>query len=378
MSYGKVKETFWTDPKVAAWPDDAKLMALYFLTGPHRNILGCMRVPDGYIISDLLWPSRRVKDAIRILSECHWLYHDDDGWTLISNQLKHDPIRIPNHAKAAVSLAELVPNESPIFQILNEKLTAALDTIGMGYLWHTDAIAIPEPLPEPLPEPEPEPKPEKKESKRVARAPAPKKTAGLPDGWKLDGPGAEYASAHGFNNDQRNQMAADFRGYYTEGDGLTKKRTDLGWSQSWQRWVRNQPNFSSKGKGNGKQPLDHRAVAADLAREIIDRADGADGRAPGDEHHSDATEVENFDVPGDIVTVVDRGGVVVRDSAGFEVGVEVVPNDHGDRAGMPKGGPSELGENPESGSGVDTGGVPADSGGEGEKPQAASGFEVPF
>jgi hypothetical protein len=222
---------------------------------------------------------------------------------------------------------------------------------------------------------------EKKQSKsrrRVAAAPATKKTARLPDSWQLDGPGTKYATTYGFNSDQRDQMAADFREYYTEGDGLSKKRTELGWRQSWQRWVRNQPNFSRKGKGNGKQPLDVQAVVTDLARQIAGGPDNADQRTPASEHHIEATEVENFDVPGDIVTVVDRGGVVISDPEWSEDPVEVVSDDHGDRARVPEGGPPELGESPESGSGVDTGGVSADSGGEGDKPRAPGGFEVPF
>lgn len=159
MSYGKVKDTFWTDKKIKALPDDAKMLALYLLTGPHRNILGCMRVPNGYLVEDLGWSSERLVDAIKILCECRFICRDDDGWTLVLNQLKHDPVKIPNHARAAVAIANTVPTDSVVYQELVPRLTAALEAIDKGSLWHPDAIAIPEPLPEPLPEPEPEPEP---------------------------------------------------------------------------------------------------------------------------------------------------------------------------------------------------------------------------
>ena len=87
MSYGKVKDTFWTDKKIVALSDDAKLLALYLMTGPHRNILGCMRIPDGYLIADLGWHQTRLDDAISMLCGCHFICRDDAGWTLILNQL---------------------------------------------------------------------------------------------------------------------------------------------------------------------------------------------------------------------------------------------------------------------------------------------------
>ena len=157
MSYGKVKESFWTDKKMLALSDDARMLALYLLTGPHRNLIGCMRVPDGYLLADLRWSSERLADAIAMLSRCHFICRDDEGWTIILNQLRHDPFKVPNHAKSAIALANQVPQESIVFQHLVPRLKAALDGIGMASAWHTDTIAIPEPSPLPAPAPEPAP-----------------------------------------------------------------------------------------------------------------------------------------------------------------------------------------------------------------------------
>ena len=35
--------------------DDARLLALYLLTGQHTNMIGCFRLPDGYVSEDLAW-----------------------------------------------------------------------------------------------------------------------------------------------------------------------------------------------------------------------------------------------------------------------------------------------------------------------------------
>lgn len=158
MSYGKVKETFWTDKKIRSLPDDAKLLALYFMTGPHRNLLGCMRVPDGYLMEDLGWDAAKLKDAIRMLCDKAFICRDDEGWTLVINQLKHDPLKVPNHAKSAIAIADSMPQESPVFQALLPRLKSNLDAIGMASAWDTDAKLIPEPLPEPEPDPAPLPR----------------------------------------------------------------------------------------------------------------------------------------------------------------------------------------------------------------------------
>ncbi len=157
MSYGKVKDTFWTDKKVQSFSDDAKMLALYLLTGPHRNILGCMRIPDGYLVADLKWSSERISDAIRMLCEKGFICRDDDGWTLVLNQLRHDPIKIPNHARGAIAIANTVPPDSPIYQELVPRLVASLKAINMVSEWHPHGIAIPAPLPAPAPAPAPAP-----------------------------------------------------------------------------------------------------------------------------------------------------------------------------------------------------------------------------
>lgn len=140
MSHGVIHTGFWSDPKVRAWPDDCKLLAAYFITGPHRNILGCARIPNGYITEDLGWDTKRLARALQGLSDTKFLIRDSEGWTLILNQLRHDPLKHENHLKGAIRLLKLVPTSSPVYQPLYERLAANAEAMGK-------ALDIPLPAP---------------------------------------------------------------------------------------------------------------------------------------------------------------------------------------------------------------------------------------
>lgn len=51
--YNLVATRFWSDERVAALPRDAKLLALYLLTTPHRTMVGYYRLPLEYMVADL-------------------------------------------------------------------------------------------------------------------------------------------------------------------------------------------------------------------------------------------------------------------------------------------------------------------------------------
>src|SRR5688500_7948171 len=115
MSYGTVKSTFWGDAKVKAWGDDPKMIALYLLTAQHRNIIGCARIPIEYIAADLRWPIDRVSGGLEVLVETKFIERDAEGWTLIVNQLRHDPsLRNDKQVKGAIKAAAQVPASSAV------------------------------------------------------------------------------------------------------------------------------------------------------------------------------------------------------------------------------------------------------------------------
>ena len=108
--YGKVYTRFWLKQNVLSWSDSAKLLGLYLLTCPHCNLLGCFRLPIGYVASDLNWDEQQVAKALSELEQDQFLIRcEESGWTLIRSFLKHNPIENPNQGKAAFRLLKDVP-----------------------------------------------------------------------------------------------------------------------------------------------------------------------------------------------------------------------------------------------------------------------------
>jgi hypothetical protein len=120
--YTRIKSIFWNDEKAKLWSDDAKLLALYLLTSPHNNILGCHVLPKLYISADLNWDTKRLDEAFNQLFKDGFINYDDSNrLLLIVNYLKHNPIENGNQAKAALKqLAELP--KSPLLQDLKRLL----------------------------------------------------------------------------------------------------------------------------------------------------------------------------------------------------------------------------------------------------------------
>jgi hypothetical protein len=174
MSYGKVHSKFWTDRKVRAMSEPAKVLALYLLTGPHRNLLGAMRVPDGYIGADLGWTEKRTAEARGELAKCGFVVCGQDGWIFIVNQLRYDPLQNRNQAVAAWNIFDEIDDEAirPVaaarlldalepfkeaFDIQKAALKALLERYRNPIETPSEPLPTPVPAPAPLPAPAPEP-----------------------------------------------------------------------------------------------------------------------------------------------------------------------------------------------------------------------------
>lgn len=77
--------------------DDARLLALYLLTGQHTNMIGCFRLPDGYVSEDLAWTPERVSKGFDELSANGFATRDSSSkWVLIRNFLTWNSVENPN------------------------------------------------------------------------------------------------------------------------------------------------------------------------------------------------------------------------------------------------------------------------------------------
>lgn len=121
--YGKVQTVFWTSEDIQGLSDSSKLLALYLLSGPHTNQIGCFRLPDGYVADDLNWSAETVAKGFRDLSAKGFATRDEASkWVVIHKFTKWNEIENPNQAKAAAKLFDQVPDGSPVKPILARAL----------------------------------------------------------------------------------------------------------------------------------------------------------------------------------------------------------------------------------------------------------------
>ena len=106
--YGQVQSAFWQSIDVQSWSDEGKLLALYLLTGPHANGIGCFRLPDGYVMADLGWVAETVSKGFAELSE-NGFANRIDGVVFIPNFLRWNRIANGNIAKARFGEFESLP-----------------------------------------------------------------------------------------------------------------------------------------------------------------------------------------------------------------------------------------------------------------------------
>lgn len=110
--YGKVYTAIWESATFRALTEDGRTLALYLLTCPHGTINGTFRMPDGYACEDLQWPSERVCEGFRNLSENRFATRcETSKWVWVEKYLEWNPPENPNQRKAAQKLVDKIPTE---------------------------------------------------------------------------------------------------------------------------------------------------------------------------------------------------------------------------------------------------------------------------
>lgn len=100
--YTRIKSRFWADEKTRTWDDQTRYLALYVLTSPHNNILGCYVLPKLYICEDLNWSLEQLSKPFAKLLEDGFIKYDElNRLVLVVNYLKHNPIENKNQAIGA-------------------------------------------------------------------------------------------------------------------------------------------------------------------------------------------------------------------------------------------------------------------------------------
>lgn len=108
--YGRVYSSFWQSPEMRALPEDGRTLALYLLTCPHANLIGCYRLPDAYAADDLQWSSERVREGFQKLQAAGWVARDPaTQWIVVLKYAKWNAFENGNVAKAAAKVFDQVP-----------------------------------------------------------------------------------------------------------------------------------------------------------------------------------------------------------------------------------------------------------------------------
>lgn len=142
--YGSVQTQFWSDLALQNLSTHAKLLAVYLLTGPHTNMLGCFRLPIGYVAEDLKWDEERVYQAFSELSQVKFLIRDtESNWILITHFLDWNPIENPNQGKSLSKLFNRVPPLSTVFKPIIKILLDQTKYLDEGFKNHLATLSQP-------------------------------------------------------------------------------------------------------------------------------------------------------------------------------------------------------------------------------------------
>lgn len=142
--YGTIYSAFWNNETMSCLPDDAKLLALFLLTSDHGNLIGCFRLPLGYIAEDLRWTKERVTNALANLQEEKFLIYDHKlSWLIICNYLKWNPIANPNQGRSVENIFLQVPNSSIFYQTLIASVLAQTKHLSDEFINRLETLSKP-------------------------------------------------------------------------------------------------------------------------------------------------------------------------------------------------------------------------------------------
>ena len=115
VDYHRVASRFWNDPKVRGWHEDARVLALYLLTSPHRATEGLFLLRRVYVAADLQWETHRLETAWRVLEDDRWILWDPSNEVvMIASALRYQRPNNENAAKGAMKRIKQIPAESPL------------------------------------------------------------------------------------------------------------------------------------------------------------------------------------------------------------------------------------------------------------------------
>ncbi|WP_371767516.1 hypothetical protein [Massilia sp.] len=142
--YGKVYTAFWSNEDMRAMSEDARMLALYLMTCPHGNMLGCFRLPNAYAAEDLKWDIERVSKGFDELFENGFSYRcQRTFWVFIRKYLQWNQFENPNVGKAAGKLFDSLSAPHQIKALLINALREFSPSFPRAKMDAFDELSIP-------------------------------------------------------------------------------------------------------------------------------------------------------------------------------------------------------------------------------------------
>ena len=151
--YYRITPRFWQDSDVRnEWTEDMRMLAIYLMTSPHRNMVGLYYCPTTYMENDLQWKPNRIRIAFDALSSPNvdFVRYDEKAQVVfLVNGLKHDSPSTDKQVKGAITALRNLPTT----YLLNDLANAAQvlceclsNAIRMELDCQSNAIRIPDPV----------------------------------------------------------------------------------------------------------------------------------------------------------------------------------------------------------------------------------------
>lgn len=101
MSYARIDEGFWTDPKIKSLPIEGKIIAAWLFTNPHRHFSGIYYLPK-VLIGDEIGLSIGVSDKnLKYLEDIGFLKYDYQYSVVwVVNMLRHQTMGVLNEKQS--------------------------------------------------------------------------------------------------------------------------------------------------------------------------------------------------------------------------------------------------------------------------------------
>lgn len=142
--YGKVYTAFWSSEDARGLSEDGRTLALYLMTCPHGNMLGCFRLTNAYAADDLKWEIERVSKGFDELFQKGFAYRcDKTFWVFIRQYLKWNQFENPNVGKAAGKLFESITPPHTVKALLVKALREFSEVFPTQKLNDFETLGIP-------------------------------------------------------------------------------------------------------------------------------------------------------------------------------------------------------------------------------------------